>query len=142
MPSRTVVAPIDRVKLLIQLSGSIQSKSSTTTASSSKSSPIQIFKDIIQKEGILPLWRGNTPTILIEGGVTALNFVFLNKYKALISNNVLSTFEQHYPSLRPENESSIRKRKKLKSFVSGGLAGTTTISSWFHAYSIGYRCGR
>ena len=34
----------------------------------------------------------------------------------------------NYPSLRPENESSIRKRKKLKSFVSGGLAGTTTIS--------------
>ena len=136
MPSRTVVAPIDRIKLLIQLSGSIQSKSSTTTASSSKSSPIQIFKENTTT------MESNTPTILIEGGVTALNFVFLNKYKALISNNVLSTFEQHYPSLRPENESSIRKRKKLKSFVSGGLAGTTTISSWFHAYSIGYRCGK
>ena len=98
MPSRTVVAPIDRIKLLIQLSGSIQSKSSTTTASSSKSSPIQIFKENTTT------MESNTPTILIEGGVTALNFVFLNKYKALISNNVLSTFEQHYPSLRPENE--------------------------------------
>jgi len=125
--ARTVVAPIDRIKLLIQLSGSIQSESSTTT-SFTKSSPIQIFKDIIQKEGILSLWRGNTPTILIEGGVTALNFVFLNKYKALISNNVLSILEQHIPSLRPENEGGIRKRRILKSFVSGGLAGATTIS--------------
>ena len=126
--ARTVVAPIDRIKLLIQLSGSIQSKSSSTSTFTERS-PIQIFKDIIQKEGLLSLWRGNTPTILIEGGVTALNFVFLNKYKALISNNVLSSLEQHYPSLRPENErSTVRKRRILKSFVSGGLAGATTIS--------------
>ena len=75
MPSRTVVAPIDRIKLIIQLSGSIQSKSSTTTASSSKSSPIQIFKEIIQKEGILPQWRGNTPTIHLFGQRMKVVFV-------------------------------------------------------------------
>ena len=78
------------------------------------------MKDIVQKEGYYHYGEA-----ILEGGVTALNFVFLNKYKALISNNVLS---KHYPSLRPENESSIRKRRILKSFVSGGLAGATTIS--------------
>lgn len=122
--ARTVVAPIDRVKLLIQLSGSIPSASAAS--SSPKTNPLQIFRGIIQKEGILSLWRGNTPTILIEGGSTALNFVFLNWYK-LASHAILTSLEQQYPSLQSQNRGD-RKRRLLQSFVSGGLAGATTIS--------------
>lgn len=130
--ARTAVAPIDRVKLLIQLGGSIQTKSggSPTTDGGTKhqsnKNPLQIFRGIIQNEGILSLWRGNTPTILIEGGVTALNFVFLNCYK-LASVRVLARLENHFPSLKEENGGD-RKRRILQSFVSGGLAGSTTIS--------------
>lgn len=126
--ARTVVAPIDRVKLLIQLRGSIPSKTSSSSPSIGKQhkSPLQIFRGIIHKEGILSLWRGNTPTILIEGGVTALNFVFLNWFK-LASHTALSSLEAHYPPLRHENGGD-RKRRLLQSFFSGGLAGATTIS--------------
>ena len=118
--ARTVVAPIDRVKLMIQLRVSIP------TSSTSHESPIQIFRRIIRTEGILSLWRGNTPTVLAEGGVTALNFVFLNWYK-VASNNVLNSLEEYYPSLQKENGGD-RKRRILQSFVSGGMAGATTIT--------------
>ena len=126
--ARTAVAPIDRVKLMVQLGRSIP------TTSTSHDSPIQIFRRIIRTEGILSLWRGNTPTVLAEGGVTALNFVF--RYK-VASNNVL----QYYPSLQKENGGD-RKRRILQSFVSGGMAGATTITFLyplgFFADSIGY----
>eukprot|EP00571_Detonula_confervacea_P015005 CAMPEP_0172308928 /NCGR_PEP_ID=MMETSP1058-20130122/9379_1 /TAXON_ID=83371 /ORGANISM="Detonula confervacea, Strain CCMP 353" /LENGTH=187 /DNA_ID=CAMNT_0013021457 /DNA_START=56 /DNA_END=616 /DNA_ORIENTATION=- len=134
MFSRTVFAPIDRVKLLIQLRGSIIPKSSSSSVSDGgqqhqqhyNKSPMQIFRGIIQKEGLLSLWRGNTPTIIIEGGATALNFVFLNWFK-LASLNVLTSLEVRYPSLRQDNGGD-RTRRLLQSFVSGGLAGATTIS--------------
>lgn len=77
-------------------------------------------EELLEQKGILSLWRGNTPTVLAEGGVTALNFVF--RYK-VASNNVL----QYYPSLQKENGGD-RKRRILQSFVSGGMAGATTIT--------------
>ena len=122
--ARTIAAPIDRVKLLSQLRGSIPA--TAASHQEHKLSALQIFRGIVQKEGILSLWRGNTPTILTEGGVTALNFVFLNWYK-LASRDVLTHLENHYPSLRLENGGD-RKRRVLQSFVSGGLAGATTIT--------------
>lgn len=119
--ARTALAPVDRVKLLVQLRGSIRA-----SAELGHRNPLQIFRDIVQKEGLLSLWRGNAPTILIEGGVSALNFVFLNWYKRA-SLGALSSLEVRYPSLRIENGGD-RKRRLLQSFVSGGLAGATTIS--------------
>ncbi|KAL7534401.1 hypothetical protein ACHAXR_005843 [Thalassiosira sp. AJA248-18] len=138
--ARTALAPVDRVKLLIQLRGSIPTpnpscgaalsgnaaKSDAAGARVQHKSSLQIFRGIIQKEGMLSLWRGNTPTILIEGGSTALSFVFLNWFK-LASHNVLASLEKQHPSLRQENGGD-RKRRLLQSFVSGGLAGATTIS--------------
>ena len=79
-------------------------------------------EELLEQKGILSLWRGNTPTVLAEGGVTALNFVFLNWYK-VASNNALNSF----PSLQKENGGD-RKRRILQSFVSGGMAGATTIT--------------
>ena len=131
--ARTALAPIDRVKLLIQLRGSIPSTSRSAPSThhganttQQHKSPLQIFRGIIQKEGMISLWRGNAPTILTEGGVTSFNFVCLYWYK-VASNNVLTSLETSYPSLRQENGGD-RKRRLLQSFLSGGLAGATTCS--------------
>lgn len=141
--ARTAVAPIDRVKLIIQLRPTIispvaSSKNGTSSASSSshpKTSSVaqhrtawQIFRAIIREEGAASLWRGNAPTLLIEAGSTALNFVFFDWYK-LASHSFLTSIEHQYPSVREDNNGpGSRKRRILRSFVSGGLAGGTTIT--------------
>mmetsp|Transcript_15269 Transcript_15269/g.30849 ORF Transcript_15269/g.30849 Transcript_15269/m.30849 type:complete len:334 (+) Transcript_15269:328-1329(+) len=128
--ARTAVAPIDRVKLIVQLRGSIQPPSrpqqQAPLSVAQHRGAIQIFRAIMRDEGVLSLWRGNAPTLLIEAGSTALNFVFLDWYK-IASGGVLASMEHHYPSLREENGGA-RKQRILRSFVSGGLAGATTIT--------------
>ncbi|KAL7554413.1 hypothetical protein ACHAWF_017862 [Thalassiosira exigua] len=137
--AKTVVAPIDQVELLIQLCGSIPvptAPASLPSPSPSSPSPppsgalheglLQILKDIVRREGVLSLWRGHAPKILTEAGSTALNFVFLNWYKRA-SHGVLASLECQCPSLREENGGE-RKRRLLGSFVSGGLAGASTVT--------------
>ena len=141
--ARTAVAPIDRVKLIIQLRPTIispeaSSKNGTSSALSSSHPKVssvaqhrtawQIFRAIVREEGTASLWRGNAPTLLIEAGSTALNFVFFDWYK-LASHSFLTSIEHQYPSLREDNNGpGSRKRRILRSFVSGGLAGGTTIT--------------
>ena len=132
--ARTAVAPIDRVKLIVQLRGSIDPPSSprqhqrhsAQLSISEHRSAWQTFLAIIREEGVLSLWRGNAPTLLIEAGSTALNFVFLDWYK-IATGSILASLEHQYPILREENGGA-RKQRILRSFVSGGLAGATTIT--------------
>ena len=136
--SRTVVAPIDRVKLILQLRPTIISPVDNGTSSSSSHPKTlsvaqhrtawQIFRAIVREEGTASLWRGNAPTLLIEAGSTALNFVFFDWYK-LASHSFLTSIEHQYPSFREDNNGpGSKKRRIVRSFVSGGLAGGTTIT--------------
>jgi solute carrier family 25 (adenine nucleotide translocator) protein 4/5/6/31 len=139
--ARTAVAPIDRVKLIIQLRPTFIPRASSSNGASNAptsnltASPLaqhrtawQIFRGIVREEGAASLWRGNAPTLLIEAGSTALNFVFFDWYK-FASHSFLTSIEHQYPSLREDNNGpGSRKRRILRSFVSGGLAGATTIT--------------
>jgi solute carrier family 25 (adenine nucleotide translocator) protein 4/5/6/31 len=121
--ARTVVAPIDRIKLCSQLRGSIHTSSSTNF--SPNDSGVQIFQKLVRSEGLLSLWRGNFPTICAEAGNTALNFVFFDYYKQVGDHILDSIGNSHF---REDGHDGGRNRRILRSFISGGLAGATTVT--------------
>ena len=120
--SKTIAAPLDRIKLLVQLRGSIvtaDGNRSRTSVAKQNEGGIKSLQNVIRNEGILSLWRGNTPTILIQGATSALNFLFLESYKANVKDwaNNLSV-----------GDTDSRTQRLFASFVSGGLAGASTIT--------------
>lgn len=107
--TKTVLAPLDRLKLVVQLRGSLQQKSSV----SHYEGPWRAFTKIVGEEGLLALWRGNFSTVVIHGGTSALNFLFMDLYKKAASRSVLQNNQQ---------------QRIFESFVSSGLAGGTAIT--------------
>ena len=127
--SKTAVAPVERVKLLMQLQGSVNRTDFTN--------PWKVTKHIYHTEGILAFWRGNWPNVLRTAGQAALNFSFMDYYKAVassptieaifmpggkgITTSTTTTFEQDLQ----------RRRQLVVSFVSGGLAGATSTTAFY-----------
>ena len=113
--SKTAVAPIERVKLLMQLEFSLPCKGRRLGA-------LEIARNVYRDEGLLAFWRGNTPNVIRQGGTSAINFFFMDWYKGSISS--LLPNSQH-----PSSDEEARKRNAfVSSFLSGGLAGGTTTS--------------
>lgn len=106
--TKTLAAPLDRLKLVVQLRGSLADKKKAAAYEG----PVKALVRMIQTEGILALWRGNVPTILINCGKEGLNFMFMDWYKQAAVQIV----------------GNDPKYQLAKSFVSGGLAGGTAIS--------------
>jgi solute carrier family 25 (mitochondrial adenine nucleotide translocator), member 4/5/6/31 len=84
--AKTIVAPIERVKILMQLQHSL-----TSTTYLNKN-PFQVASTIYRDEGVLAFWRGNFHNVLQQGGTSALNFMFMDYYKALAGNSVYASF--------------------------------------------------
>jgi solute carrier family 25 (adenine nucleotide translocator) protein 4/5/6/31 len=105
------MAPIERVKLLLQLQGmadGVAGQSAWKVASN-------VYKD----EGIWALWRGNVPNVMRTAGQAALNFGLMDYYKTVASAPwVQNAIIEH----STKNEVQ-RRRKFTVSFISGGLAG-------------------
>lgn len=93
--AKTLVAPIERVKLWMQLASTNQSA-------------WQVTRMMYREQGIWSFWRGNGPNIIRQAGTVGLNFMFMDYYKTL-SN----TFTES------------RGSKMGAAFLSGGLAGGT-----------------
>jgi len=131
--AKTVVAPVERVKLLVQLGRSLpmeipseQSKKNRNIVVSINSARAwEITKIVYREEGLFAFWRGNTPNVIRQGGAAALNFMLMDWYKSIIvrvtkiSNQLIS----HERSTEYE-----KRRSLLSSFLSGGLAGGTTTT--------------
>ena len=114
--ARTLVAPLDRLKLVVQLQGSIDpTRSKHQGSADAYKGPKQALAKILREEGFFALWRGNAPTIIIQGGTSALNFLFLDLYKKAATCLVGQNGDH----------------RLLKSFVSGFLAGGTAITILF-----------
>ena len=114
--TKTLAAPLDRLKLVVQLQGSITSQ----VASQQAQGPWLALRHMIRTEGIWALWRGNVPTILIQGGTSALNFLFMDWYKKLAVSMVDNNNHQHNT---PQPYHGL-----AKSFLSGLLAGATALT--------------
>jgi hypothetical protein len=68
--NKTLLAPLDRLKLVVQLRGSLGGKES----SRAYASPWSAFRHMLKEEGVLALWRGNVSMMMIEAGTLSLNF--------------------------------------------------------------------
>jgi solute carrier family 25 (adenine nucleotide translocator) protein 4/5/6/31 len=118
--SKTAVAPIERVKLLLQLQNSLhQPEYRNQTAWG-------VAKTVYTEQGILAFWRGNLPNVLMQAGSSSLNFMLMDYFKYQVVNPIM-IYTLQLPSHRSELERK-RRRSLWTSFVSGGLAGATATT--------------
>ncbi|CAD2087258.1 ADP/ATP transporter on adenylate translocase, putative [Plasmodium vinckei lentum] len=86
--SKTVVAPIERVKMLIQTQDSIPEIKSGQVER--YSGLINCFKRVSQEQGVSSLWRGNTANIIRYFPTQAFNFAFKDYFK-----NIFPRYDQN-----------------------------------------------
>uniref|UniRef100_A0A8C6G6V4 ADP/ATP translocase n=1 Tax=Mus spicilegus TaxID=10103 RepID=A0A8C6G6V4_MUSSI len=77
--SKTAVAPIERVKLLLQ----VQHASKQITADKQYKDIIDCVVRIPKEQGVLSFWRGNLANVIRYFPTQALNFAFKDKYKQI-----------------------------------------------------------
>ena len=106
--SKTVVAPIERVKLLLQ----VQDASKSIAAENKYKGIGDCFSRVMSEQGFTSFWRGNLANVVRYFPTQALNFAFKDVYKKIFN---------------PFNQ----KKEPVKFFIgncaSGGAAGATSL---------------
>lgn len=82
--SKTVVAPIERVKLLLQ----VQHVSKQIAVEKQYKGIIDCFVRIPREQGFLSFWRGNLANVIRYFPTQALNFAFKDVYKQMFLGGV------------------------------------------------------
>lgn len=82
--SKTAVAPIEQVKLLMQG----QHASKQITADKQYKGIIDCVVRIPKEQGVLSFWRGNLANVIRYFPTQALNFAFKDKYKQIFLGGV------------------------------------------------------
>jgi solute carrier family 25 (adenine nucleotide translocator) protein 4/5/6/31 len=77
--SKTAVAPIERVKLLLQ----VQASSTQITPDKQYKGIVDAFRRIPAEQGFTSLWRGNLSNVIRYFPTQALNFAFKDRYKQI-----------------------------------------------------------
>ncbi|XP_077982615.1 ADP/ATP translocase 3-like [Glandiceps talaboti] len=77
--SKTAVAPIERVKLLLQ----VQDASLQIKADQKYKGIVDCFVRVTKEQGFSSLWRGNLANVIRYFPTQALNFAFKDKYKQI-----------------------------------------------------------
>jgi solute carrier family 25 (adenine nucleotide translocator) protein 4/5/6/31 len=107
--SKTAVAPIERVKLLLQ----VQHVSKQIAVDQRYKGIIDCFVRIPKEQGFLAFWRGNLANVIRYFPTQALNFAFKDKYKQIFLGGV--------------NKNEQFGRYFLGNLASGGAAGATSL---------------
>ena len=107
--SKTVAAPIERVKLLVQNQGEMLKSGRLDTP---YTGVVDCTVRTLKAEGPAAFWRGNTANVIRYFPTQALNFAFKDTIKALFSSD--------------KNESTLTKFGK--NIASGGVAGALSLS--------------
>jgi solute carrier family 25 (adenine nucleotide translocator) protein 4/5/6/31 len=107
--SKTAVAPIERVKLLLQ----VQHVSKQIAVDQRYKGIIDCFVRIPKEQGFLAFWRGNLANVIRYFPTQALNFAFKDKYKQVFLGGV--------------NKNEQFMRYFLGNLASGGAAGATSL---------------
>jgi len=107
--SKTAVAPIERVKLLLQ----VQHVSKQIAADQRYKGMVDCFVRIPKEQGFLAYWRGNMANVIRYFPTQALNFAFKDKYKQVF----LSGVDKHTQFWR----------YFMGNLASGGAAGATSL---------------
>jgi len=80
--SKTAVAPIERVKLLLQ----VQASSTQIKPEQQYKGIMDAFRRIPAEQGIISFWRGNLSNVIRYFPTQALNFAFKDRYKQLFQH--------------------------------------------------------
>jgi len=107
--SKTAVAPIERVKLLLQ----VQHASKQISADQRYKGIVDCFSRVSKEQGFLSLWRGNLANVIRYFPTQALNFAFKDKYKQIFLGGV--------------NKKTNPGKFFLGNLASGGAAGATSL---------------
>lgn len=107
--SKTAVAPIERVKLLLQ----VQHVSKQISADQRYKGIVDAFVRIPKEQGVLSFWRGNLANVIRYFPTQALNFAFKDKYKQVFLGGVdkKTQFWRYFAG----------------NLASGGAAGATSL---------------
>jgi len=103
--SKTIAAPIERVKLLLQNQGEAKSITKPYTGI------IDVFTRVPQEQGVLSFWRGNFANVIRYFPTQALNFMFKDFYKSYLEQPRSAGFLMCL----------------LGNMASGGAAGATSL---------------
>lgn len=107
--SKTAVAPIERVKLLLQ----VQHVSKQIAADKQYKGIVDCFVRIPKEQGFTAFWRGNLANVIRYFPTQALNFAFKDKYKQIFLGGV--------------NKNEQFMRYFIGNLASGGAAGATSL---------------
>jgi len=107
--SKTVVAPLERVKMLLQ----IQDAHKGIAADQRYKGVVDCFARVNSEQGFLSFWRGNVVNVIRYFPTQALNFAFKDKYKAIFMAGV--TPDQFWKFF-------------AANLASGGAAGATSLA--------------
>ncbi|CAK1597900.1 unnamed protein product [Parnassius mnemosyne] len=107
--SKTAVAPIERVKLLLQ----VQHVSKQIAADQRYKGIVDAFVRIPKEQGLLSFWRGNLANVIRYFPTQALNFAFKDKYKQVFLGGV--------------DKNTQFWRYFAGNLASGGAAGATSL---------------
>jgi len=106
--SKTAVAPIERVKILLQ----VQDASQQIQAQKKYTGIIDCFARVVKEQGAITLWRGNFVNVIRYFPTQALNFAFKD------------TFRKYLCPYDPKKEMG---KFFLGSLASGGAAGAASL---------------
>ncbi|RZC34430.1 ADP,ATP carrier protein [Asbolus verrucosus] len=107
--SKTAVAPIERVKLLLQ----VQASSTQIAADKQYKGIIDCLIRIPKEQGFLSFWRGNLANVIRYFPTQALNFAFKDVYKQMFLGGV--------------DKNTQFWRYFAGNLASGGAAGATSL---------------
>jgi len=107
--SKTAVAPIERVKLLLQ----VQHASKQIAKDQQYKGMVDCFIRIPKEQGVLAYWRGNLANVIRYFPTQALNFAFKDKYKQIFLGGV--------------DKRTQFWRFFVGNLASGGAAGATSL---------------
>ncbi|KAH8945391.1 hypothetical protein BDL97_12G038200 [Sphagnum fallax] len=112
--SKTVAAPIERVKLLLQNQDELLRQGRIKEP---YRGILDCFRRTVKEEGVLALWRGNLANVLRYFPTQALNFAFKDYFKSLFG-------------YRKDRDGYWKCF--LGNLTSGGLAGATSLLFVYH----------
>uniref|UniRef100_A0A8R1HND3 ADP/ATP translocase n=1 Tax=Caenorhabditis japonica TaxID=281687 RepID=A0A8R1HND3_CAEJA len=107
--SKTAVAPIERVKILLQ----VQYSHKDIPADKRYNGIIDAFIRVPKEQGFLSFWRGNLTNVIRYFPTQAFNFAFNDLYKSILLKNM-------------KRENNVLSYS-LRTLVSGGLAGCSSL---------------
>lgn len=107
--SKTAVAPIERVKLLLQ----VQDAQKTIAVDKRYKGILDCFSRVAKEQGFWSLWRGNLANVIRYFPTQALNFAFKDTYKRLFMEGINK--KEHFWKFF------------LGNLASGGAAGATSL---------------